>query len=68
MRYLIDLPAAPDVGAKLTVYRAGRHHRLTLTRVDDPWRTADIVLHCIDESGVRYTSGLRSEALERASK
>lgn len=67
MRYLIDLPAPPDVGAQLTVYRGDRHQRLTLTRVDDPWRTADIVLHWRDEAGVRYTSGLRSDTLDRVS-
>lgn len=67
MRYLIDFPAAPAVGARLTVYRAGRHHRLTLTRVDDPWRPSDIVLNWRDEAGVRYTSGLRSETLDRVS-
>lgn len=64
--YLINLPAAPDVGAKIDVYNhRGKRHRLTLTRVDDPWRPADIVLHWIDEAGIRYTSGLRSRSLYR---
>lgn len=67
MRYLIDLPAVPAVGAQLVLYRAGRRHRLTLTGVNDPWRAGDVVLHWRDEDGVRYTSGLRSDTLDRVS-
>lgn len=63
-RYMIDLPAAPAVGAQLVVHNhRGRARRLTLTRVDDPWRAADVVLHWTDEAGNRYTSGLRSKTL-----
>lgn len=65
MRYLIDLPAPPNVGAQLVLCRAGQRYRLTLMKVDDPWRTGDVVLHWKDDDGVRYTSGLRSETLKR---
>lgn len=64
MRYMIDLPSAPAVGAQLVIRNhRGRHHRLTLMRVDDPWRPCDVVLHWRDDAGQRYTSGLRSRTL-----
>ena len=66
MRYLIDLGAVPDIGAQILIRNhRGALHRLTLERVDDPWRPRDIVLHWIDDAGRRFTSGLRSRTLYR---
>lgn len=66
MRYMIDLPAAPAVGAQLVVRNhRGQPKRLTLERVDDPWRACDVVLHWRDDAGHRYKSGLRSRTLYR---